>query len=80
MREEYATFNNPPKLCQETNTNYTGYGDMYLIGNLEVGGPEDVTETETPSGSTRNMGVDKALSCITSGGQETEGEYDVGGD
>ena len=44
---------------------------MDFRGNLEVGIQEDIPEVETPVRPTRTPDIDKALSVITSGGQET---------
>ena len=68
------------KLGQETNASNTGEGDMDFRGKMDVGGPEDVPEAETHSGTTRTLGGDEHFSCSTSGVQETEGEYVRGGD
>ena len=52
---------------------------MDFRGNLEVGGPEEAPEAKTPGGPTRNMNGNKALSGITSRGQEIGGEYNRDG-
>ena len=51
-------------------------GDVYIRDNMEVGGPEEVSEAETTGGPKRTPDRNEALSGITSVGQETEVEYD----
>ena len=48
---------------------------MDCRGNLEVVVSVDIPEAETPGGPTRTREGNKAILGITSGGQDTEGEY-----
>ena len=57
----------------------TGDSNVDFRGNLEVDVTEDVPEVETPGGPTITPYCDKALLDITSGGQETEVEYNRDG-
>ena len=52
---------------------------MDFRGNLEVGGPEDVPEVAKPGGQTTTPESKEDLPGITSGGKETEGEYNGSG-
>ena len=47
--------------------------------NLESGRSEDVPEADTPCGPTITPDVDEAISGISTGGQEMEGEYNGDG-
>ena len=53
-----------------------GKSDVDFRGNREVGGTEDVPGAVTPGGPTIDQDGNEAVSGSTSGGQETEGEYD----
>ena len=53
---------------------------MDFRGNLEFGGSEDIPEADTPCGPTRNPYGNKAISGITTEGQDMDGEYNRVGD
>ena len=44
--------------------------------NLEASGSEEVRESETPCEPTRSPDGNKAFSCLATGGQDMEGEFD----
>ena len=52
-----------------------GYCNMDFRGNLEVDGPEYITEAETHIGKMITPGSNIFFPGITSGGQELEGDY-----
>ena len=54
-------------------------GVVYLRGNLEVDGPEEIPEVETTIVPERDPGGNKEVPGSTSGGQETEDKYNRDG-